>query len=120
MEDNRVEQKEALETLVEFNERLVKNIDIVIKELSGARMDDTDKFLKSIIDAMNWEIAVMNGTMELLNEGKERINKEAFNQKIMAFGEAIKAKDDEKMAEALEVLLPEFTALGNAAKEVIG
>lgn len=120
MEDNRVEQKEALETLVEFNERLVKNVSIVIKELLGGRMDDTDKFLKSIIDAMNWEIAVMNGTMRLLNEGKERINKETFNKKVIVFGEAIKAKDDKKMAEALESLLPEFVTLGNAAKEVLG
>ena len=72
MEANRVEQREVLETLLRFNERLVKNIGIVTNELSGARMDDTDKFLKSIIDAMNWELAVMNGTMELLNEWKEQ------------------------------------------------
>lgn len=119
MEDNRSEQREALETLVEFNERLVKNIGIVVKELSGARLNDTDKFLKSIIDAMNWEIAVMNGTMELLNEGKERIDKETFNQRVMSFGEAIKSKDDLQMAEALEILLLEFITLGEAAREVL-
>lgn len=119
MEDNRVEQKEALETLVEFNKRLVKNMGIIISELSGQRMEDTDKFLKSIIDAMNWEIAVMNGTMELLNEGKERICKDVFNQKVMVFGDAIKEKDDKKMAKALEMLVPEFTKLGDAAKEVV-
>jgi len=119
MEDNRVEQKEALETLVEFNERLVKNMGIIISELSGQRMEDTDKFLKSIIDAMNWEIAVMNGTMQLLNEGKERICKDAFNQKVMSFGDAIKEKDDKRMAKALEMLVPEFAKLGDAAKEVL-
>lgn len=41
---------------------------IIVKELSGNRLEDTDKFLKAIVDAMNWEIAVMNGTMTLLNE----------------------------------------------------
>ena len=79
--ENRAEQKEALETLVEFNERLIKNMTIIIKELSGERLDDTDKFLNGIVSAINWEVQVMNGTMELLNEGKTRIDKEEFNQK---------------------------------------
>ena len=59
MEENRLEQKEALQTLVEFNERLVKNMNIIVKELSGQRLDDTDKFLKGILDAVNWEVQVM-------------------------------------------------------------
>lgn len=119
MEDNRAEQKEALETLVEFNGRLVKNMNIVIKELSGERLDDTDKFLKSIVDAINWEVQVMNGTMELLNEGKERINKETFNQRILDLGAALKEKDDAKEAEAIRNLLLEFENLGTAAREAI-
>ena len=82
MQSTREEQREALETLVEFNERLLKNMKIIVKELSGARLDDTDKFLKAIVDAMNWEIAVVNGTSELLNEGKERVNKNALNHII--------------------------------------
>lgn len=118
MEDNRAEQKEALETLVDFNERLVKNMNIIIKELSGERLDDTDKFLKGIIDAVNWEIEVMNGTMELLNEEKQRIDKEKFNEKIMDLGSALKEKDDAKIADAIRNLIPEFENLGIAAKEV--
>ena len=76
MEDNRAEQKEALEILLEFNERLVKNMKIVVKELSGQRLDDTDKFIKGIVDAINWEVQVVNGTMELLNGGRQRVDKE--------------------------------------------
>ena len=108
MEDNRREQVEALE-----------NLKIVIKELSGARLEDTDKFIKSIIDAINWEIQVMNGTMELLNEGKVRVDKNAFNEKIVAVSEAINAKDDAKLAEAFEAVVPYFEGLGEAAAEVI-
>lgn len=119
MEDNRAEQKEALEVLAEFNERLVKNMKIIIKELSGGRLEDTDKFLKSIIDAMNWEIQVMNGTMALLNEGKERIVKEQFNISVVRLSDAVTEKDDSRMAEAFKSLLPEFENLGMAAKEVI-
>ena len=113
------EQKEALGTLVEFNERLVKNMNIIIKELSGERMDDTDIFLKSIIDAMNWEIAVMNGTIGLLNAEEEHINKNDFNHKILAFESAFCNKDDQQMARAIENLIPEFKNLGVVAKMAI-
>ncbi len=119
MESTREEQQEALETLLEFNERLLKNMRIISKELSGARLDDTDKFLKAIVDAMNWEIAVVNSTLELLNEEKERINKEIFNEKIVQFAETLKASEDKEIATAIQQLIPEFEKLNIAAKEVI-
>ncbi len=119
MEDNRKEQLEALEVLVEFNERLVKNLKIVIKELSGARLEDTDKFIKGIIDAMNWEIGVMNGTMDLLNADRMRVDKDVFNQRIAAVGEAVASEEDAKLAEAFENVLPCFEELGAAAAEVV-
>ena len=40
MENNRNEQIEALEVLVDFNDRLVHNVRILIKELSGKRLPD--------------------------------------------------------------------------------
>lgn len=119
MIENRAEQKEVLEALVELNTGLVKNMTIVVKELSGARMDDTDVFLGEIIKAINWEIQAMNGTMELLNEDKVRIDKEAFNAKVIAVNDAVMAKDDAKMAAAFTELIPVFEALGKAAEEVI-
>lgn len=119
MEDNRKEQMEALETLTEFNDRLINNMQIIVKELSGNRLEDTDKFLKSILDAMNWEIQVVNGTMEVLNEGKERVNKEAFNDAVVALSDAVKENDDAKMAEAFTAIIPVFENLGKSAKEVI-
>lgn len=119
MEANVTEQKEALEVLVEFNDKLVHNMQIIVKELSGERMDDTDKFLKGIVDAVNWEIQVVNGTMELLNDGKERLNKESFNNSIVALSDAIAAKDDSRMAKEFENVIPVFKQLGESAREVI-
>lgn len=118
MEDNRAEQKEALEVLLDFNERLVKNLKIIIKELSGQRLEDTDKFVKGIVDAINWEVQVVNGTIGLLNDGQERVNKDDFNRKILALSDSIKAKDDSKMAAAFRELIPIFQDLGHAAQEV--
>lgn len=118
MEDNRAEQIEALEVMEEFNEKIIKNIRILVKELSGERLDDTDKFQESIINAINWEIQVLNGTSDVLNEGRQRVDKEKINAKIIALGDALKSKEDSKIAAAFEELLPEFETLGDAAKEV--
>lgn len=118
MEDNRAEQKEALEVLIEFNDRILKNMNIVVKELSGERLEDTNQFLKGIVDAMNWEIEVVNGTISMLNEGKERIHKEEFNAAVLRFGDAIKENDDAAMADAIKALIPMFENLGAAAREV--
>lgn len=117
--ENRAEQKESIRDIGRVHERLIKNMTIIIKELSGERLDDTDKFLNGIVSAINWEVQVMNGTMELLNEGKTRIDKEEFNQKILELSSAIEKKDDQKQAEAFRNLIPEFKKLGSAANEVI-
>lgn len=119
MEDRRREQIEALETLAEYNERVLKNIPILVKELSGERLDDTNKFIESIVSAINWEIEVLNLTMDVINEDKERISKESINEKIIALGEAINAKDDEQMAQAFGDMIPVLESLGVAVKEVI-
>ena len=119
MEDQRREQLEALETLVEYNERVMKNIPILVKELSGQRLEDTDKFLTDVINAINWEVEIVNLTMDVLNEGKVRVAKEEMNEKIIALANALKAKDDAAMAQAFEGLLPVLASLGEAAKEVL-
>lgn len=118
MEDIRKEQKEALQTLMEFNEKLVKNMNIIIKELTGNRLDDTDNFLQGIVDAINWEVQVVNGTIDMLNGGKERINKEEFNSGIVSLADAIGKKDDGAIAEAINKLIPQFEKLGLSAAEV--
>ena len=103
MEDNRKEQIEALEVLLEFNERLVKNMNIIVKELSGKRL----------------EIQVVNGTLEVINDGEERLDKEAFNKAVSALAEAIKAKDDAAMAAEFQNVIPVFEKLGEIAAKVV-
>ncbi len=119
MEDNRKEQIEALETLGEYNERILKNIPILVKELSGERLEDTDKFIEGIVQAINWEVQVMNLTMEVLNEGKERISKIEMNNKIVKLSDAINEKNDVKMAKAFQEFVPVLENLGMAVKEVV-
>ena len=112
------EQLEALETLAEFNDRLIKNLPTIISELSGNRQTDTDQYLKNIIDAINWEISVTNSTLAILNNEHTRIDKETFNQKMLTLNSAISTKADSEIAAALENLIPYFKQLGAAVKEV--
>lgn len=117
MEDNRAEEKEALGALVEYSPKLLKGMQAVIKELEGNRQPDTDEYLKSVINGMNWEIQVLNGTMAYLNEDKQLIDKSEANNLFVDFGNAYQEKNDAKIAAQLEEkLIPFFTKLEEIAK----
>ena len=118
MENTRIEQLEALETLIKFNSRLLRNLPTIISELSGNRQEDTDNYLKTIIDAINWELSVINSTLDVLNDGEVRLNKESFNEKVMALNSALSAQSDPETATALRDLVPCFEQLDKAAREV--
>lgn len=119
MENNKSEQLEALKILSEFNDRLLKNLPTLINELSGRQKPDTGEYLKNIIDAINWEISVTNSTLDTINDSRERIDKEMFNQKVLALGSALSSNKDSETAAALQDLIPYFEQLGKAVKEVI-
>lgn len=119
MENMRAEKIEALETLLEFNGRLLQNMRIIVKELSGKRLDDTDKFLADILKAMNWEIQVVNATLDVINEKETKLDKNDFNEKVIALNDAYTAKDDAQMAEAFNGLIPVFENLDVAVKAVV-
>ena len=120
MEDLREQQLEALTVLKEYNQKLTKSILLIVEELRGKRQKDTDEFLKKIIEGINWEIQVYNGTKELINENKVRVDKEELNRHILAFGEAVQAKEDIKLADSFEIdILPFLTKLGDAINEVV-
>jgi len=113
------EKLEALETMAEFNERLLKNLPTLITELSGYRQPDTEQYQKSIMDAINWEISVTNSTLEVLNQDKVRVDKEDFNGKVIALNSALSSKEDSEIADALKALVPCFEELGDAIQEIL-
>lgn len=119
METNKIEQMEALETLAQFTDRLLGNLPTIINELSGSRQPDTDTYLKNIVDVIGWEISVMNATSSLLEEAQTHMDKEKFNQSILALNAAIAAREDQAIAAALQDLVPHFETLAAAAREVL-
>ena len=119
MEEMRIEKIEALQVLADFNGRLLQNLPILVKELLGEKLEDTDKFQKSIIDAINWEVEVVNCTLDILNADEENITKESFNSGIMELSEALKLGDDNRIADAFQKLIPIFENLGKIVEEII-
>ncbi|EOS23269.1 hypothetical protein C806_02774 [Lachnospiraceae bacterium 3-1] len=119
MEDIRTQQIEAVEVLKDYNERLVRSMKNIIPELEGDRKKDTDKFLDEIIKGINWEIGILNGTMELINEGEERVKKEEINGSILKLSKALEGKQDHEIATSLKETLPVFENFGKVAEEVL-
>lgn len=107
MENEFKEEIEALETLKEYNVKVVKALKEIIPELKGEKKEDTDEYLQHILKGINWEIQVINGTMKYLNREEEVISKEGTNEIILRLNDAINAKNEEKVAQILEAeLLP--------------
>ena len=119
MEDIRAQQIEALEVFKNYNSRLVKSMDNIIPELEGDRKDDTDKFLDEIVKGINWEIGILNGTMDFINEKEERIKKEEINASILKPSKALEGKKDSEIAASLKETLPVFENFGKVAAEVL-
>lgn len=114
MEDIRQQQIEAVSAMGEYNKKLVKAVREVIIELKGEQRPDTQDFLKQIVDGINWEIQVVNGSLDYINENEELIDKEEFNQAILRHNDAVKSEEDNTIAESLEEnVLPYLTLIDN-------
>jgi hypothetical protein len=102
MEDNRKEQVEALEALKDYNPKICKALKEIVPELKGEKKEDTQEYVDHIFRGVNWELQVINGTMELLNEKEEQVSKEALNEIVSQVNDAYTFKDDEKLAQIIE------------------
>ena len=107
MQNEFKEEIEAMETLKEYNKKVVKALKEIVPELKGEKKEDTDEYLQHILKGVNWEIQVLNGTMNYLNREKEVISKEKANKIVTGINEAVSSKDNQKIAQAVEEgLLP--------------
>lgn len=119
MEGLRAEQIEALEVFGDYNKRLIKSMKNIIPELEGSRKKDTDDYLEGIIKGINWEVGILNGTMTLINEKEERLQKEEINKSIQKLSEALGGRKDNEIAQALKETLPVFEKFGEIAETVL-
>ena len=119
MENNRKEQLEAVKVLADFQDKFITNTEILIDELTTVKKEDTGQLLKSVTDAVNWEMGVLNGTLSLINEKEEKLNKNDINEAVMKLADALRTKEDRQIADALEQqLLPMLKKVKDAVKDI--
>ena len=113
----REEKIEAMKAVVDYNPRLLRGLSNVAQELKDDRKEDTDEYLKAVIDGVNWEIQILNRTMDLVNENDEQVNEAQSNEIFKSFSAAYQSKDDSKIAASIEQdLIPFFERFGAIAK----
>ena len=106
--------------MVSYEERLIPGLYAVITELTEERKEDTDEFLVTLINGMNWVFQIVNHTLDLLNEKEADLDKEKINDAITIFTKAKEEKNDEAIANAIsEYLIPILQRVQESAKLVL-
>lgn len=108
MQDNRTEQIEALNTAKDYCIRLYKGVNALADELRTGRLPDTEEYMKTVINGINWVFEVYNATKELINENCDYIDKDKVNAGAVELGKAVADNDDEKAADKLENVIAPF------------
>ena len=97
-----MQQIEVLETGIEYVKKLIPAIKEILPELRGEEKEDTTDYLNQIIDGINFIIEIVNGTMPLINEKEEILNQDGIEQQVQRLNESLGAKDNAKVAQAME------------------
>ena len=114
------EEKEILETLVEYSPKLIHGMQVVCTELCEQRADDTDEYLKSVAEGMNWEIEVFNGMREKFTEMGLQYDKDELNSIILRFNDAYKSKDDIAIAKSfMDEVIDMFILIEDLSKQAL-
>ena len=120
MSENRAEQIEALQALLEYSPRLIHGMQAITTELEGERKPDTDEYLRAVINGINWEIEIVNGTKEVLSEQEIHVDRDEINGILMEFSDCFAKKDDYGMAVLFfQKIIPFFETLEKAARNVV-
>lgn len=120
--DNNIkdDQIEALETLADYIPKLIGGIDTVKAELRGERKQDTDEYLKMIIDGINWVLGIVNGCMSLFEEYNIVFDKEKANDYSVAFSKAYGTGNDTAIADSLDAdVIPMIKLIQRTADEAL-
>ena len=113
-------QKEILEELVDYSDKLADGINTVVEELREGRKKDTDDLFNLVIQGINWEIEVFNNCEELINSDETRVNKESMAAAVARLGKVLQERDDIKIAACLDVdFLPFVKSMELAGQELI-
>ncbi|MGN0318151.1 MAG: hypothetical protein ACI4E1_09510 [Lachnospira sp.] len=105
MSNEQLEQVEALQQAGPMMERVIGAINRVIYEYSGEKLPDTEEYMHSVLQGLEWVFAVYRGTKSLIDANDSRINQEEVNSYVFRLNAANKAQDDSERAEAFKGIL---------------
>ena len=102
MEEREQLQRNVLKELVAYSDNLIPALQIIIEELRGEELEDTNTFLNDVINGINWEIEVYNQCASLLNEKSSYIDKKAMITAVKHLGISLNSGDKLLVADCLE------------------
>ncbi|MFT3985433.1 MAG: hypothetical protein QM697_16130 [Lachnospiraceae bacterium] len=116
MDDIRVQQMEALKMADEYLKKLIPSMEEVIGELSGEEKEDTQEYLKQVIEGLNFMIETFNVTMSLINEETIVIDKDEINRDVLNLSDAMVSKNYGQAVTTMESgILPFLKAFARSA-----
>ena len=118
--DTREQQMDLLESVVEYAPKAIGELKKLSVEFYGLKQDDSDEYLDFVLENNNWLIQALNATMPLLNEERQRIDKERADRAVLELHEALSSQVDARIADALDKgLIPVLEEFLRAAEEVL-
>ena len=118
--DTREQLMDLLESVVEYAPKAIGELKKLSVEFYGLKQDDSDEYLDFVLENSNWLIQALNATMPLLNEERQRIDKERAERAVLELNEALSSQVDARIADALDKgLIPVLEEFLRAAEEVL-
>ena len=75
---------------------------------STQKKEDTDEYFQHILKGLNWEIQVLNGTMNYLNRNEIIIDKEKLNRSISELNSAVQDNNSKMIGNVVEQCIYPF------------
>lgn len=120
MEPTREQKLEAVRGICEYDKKLIDACEEIIIALCEGKVSVQSPLLANIIQGINWTVEVLNRTMDMFNEGRERLNKEELNSALVSFSTAYESGEEGRIAEALQnAILPFLHKVCFAGNEVV-
>lgn len=113
-------QRETLEELVIYSDKLIPALELIIIELKSDMREDSEDFLNQVIIGINWEIEVYNQCISLFNKMENGIDKKMMISAVQHLGEVLSSGDQEEIANCFEDdFLPFLNQLRIAAELIL-
>lgn len=113
------QQKEAMQEAADYLSRLIPAAEGMTDEFKGELQEDSYDMLDMVVNGLNWVIQIYNGTKDVINKAQEQIDSKAMDEKILQFGSAYTAHNQDGIVMGLEeAVLPFLRKMKEIADEV--